>query len=334
MKIWILPPGVTTADGLTEQDRPVPIPGPGQVRLRSGAFSINARDRMVLAGPFGRTPDAELVPLSDVAGVIDAVGPDVEGWAVGDRVMTAHVPSWTDGRPGVFGPGAGSFDDPGVAAEQVVVPVGVLVATPAHLDDAEAATLQVAGVTAWNSLFAAHPVQRGQRVLVLGSGGVALAAALVALAAGAEVHAAVRGDADDTRWEALGATSVMSTDSAGWGGRFAAATGGADKIVNAVGPGLLGECLDALAPGGEVAVPGLVAMQSAPLDPLALIGKQVSVRGVAVGSVGMHRELSAFVAEHALRPVIDTRIAFDRLPDAYAALDGPGLFGKVVIEVA
>ena len=334
MKSWTLPADATTADELVLADVPLPEPGPGQVRLRARGLSINARDRMVLAGPFGRLAGADLVPLSDVAGEIDAVGQGVGTWAVGDRVTTAHVSSWTDGLPVLFGPGPGSLDDPGVAAEHVLVSADVLVRTPAHLDDAEAATLQVAGVTAWNSLFGAHPATAGQRVLVLGSGGVAVAAAQLALAAGAEVHAAVRGSTDDPRWTAIGTTSVLSTDDPGWGQRFADATGGAHKIVNAVGPGLVPECLDAAAPGAEVAVPGLLAMQPQPLDALTLISKQASVRGVAVGSIAMHRRLSEFVARHELHPVIDTRIAFDRLPDAYAALERPDVFGKVVIDVA
>lgn len=334
MRTWILPAGVTSADGLLLVEASLPDPAPGQVRLRARVLSLNARDRMVLAGPFGRLPDRDLVPLSDVAGEIDALGAGVEGWSVGDRAMTAHVPSWPDGKPPVFGPGRGSLDDPGVAAEYLLVDAGCLVRTPDGLDDREAATLQVAGVTAWNSLFGAHEVQAGQKVLVLGSGGVALAAAQISAAAGAEVHAAVRGATDDPRWTALGVVGVISTDTPGWGRRFAESSGGADKIVNSVGPGLLPECLEAVAAGGEIAVPGLLAMQSPPLDALALIGKQVSIRGVAVGSVAMHHELAAFVAEHELHPVIDARLPFDRLPEAYAALDREGLFGKVVVDVA
>jgi NADPH:quinone reductase-like Zn-dependent oxidoreductase len=246
MKRWILPAAATTAGELVCEDVPAPAPGPGQVRITVNALSINARDQMILAGPFGRTPGHDLVPLSGVAGVIDEVGDGVDGWSVGDRVMTAHVPSWQDGPAPLFGPGPGSFQDEGVAAEQVITGPAALVASPPGLDDAEASTLQVAGVTAWNSLFGWHPVQAGQRVVVLGSGGVSVFAAQLAVAAGAHVTAAVRANAGDPRWAGAGVTDVVTTAS-GWGESFLRSAGGADKVVDAVGPGMVPESLAACA---------------------------------------------------------------------------------------
>ena len=332
MKRWTLPAGATTADQLVCEDAPVPEPGPHQVRITVNALSINARDQMILAGPFGRTPGRDLVPLSDVAGVIDALGDAVEGWSIGDRVMTAHVPGWQDGPAPTFGPGAGSFEDDGVAAEQVVVDAAALVATPAILSDLEASTLQVAGVTAWNSLFGRHPVQAGQRVVVLGSGGVSVFAAQLAIAAGAHVTAAVRANTGDPRWAAVGVTDVITT-ATGWGRRFSESTPGADKVVDAVGPGMVPESLAALRGGGEVAVPGLIDLTNPVLDFMGMIAKQASVRGVAVGSAGMHRDLAAFVQKHGIHPVIERTVAFADLPEAYRGRSTAGVFGKTVIIV-
>ena len=336
MKRWTLPAEATGEDDVVLDDVAVPQPGPGQARLRVSALSINARDRMILGGPFGRTPGRALVPLSDVAGTIDAVGADVDGWAAGDRVMTAHVPAWQDGRAQTFGVGPGSFEDDGLAAELVVVDAVALIAAPATLTDLEASTLQVAGVTAWNSVFGSHPVAKGDLVVVLGSGGVALFAAQLSLAVGADVIAAVR-DRDLTtddraRWAAIGVTDVVTTEP-GWGSRLAARTGGAAKIVNSVGPGMTQECVDALGSGGEVAVPGLLDLSSPTLDFTAVISKQVSIRGVAVGSAAMHRALAAFLQEHDLHPVIDTVTPFTDLPQAYRRQAAHGIFGKIVISV-
>src|SRR3954466_11678646 len=105
MHRWMLNPGVSSPDGLVLQEVDAPEPGAGQVRIRVTAISLNARDAMILAGPFGRLPEGEVVPLSDVAGVIDAVGAEAGHWSVGDRVMTAHAPQWRDGRPVAFGIG-------------------------------------------------------------------------------------------------------------------------------------------------------------------------------------------------------------------------------------
>lgn len=333
MHRWLLPQNATTADELVLGSASVPDPGAGQVRIAVRGLSINARDKMILAGPFGRIPDTDLVPLSDVAGTIDAVGSNVDGWVAGDRVMTAHAPGWPGGTPVISGIGAGSLGDPGVAAEYIIAPVEALIPTPTHLTDEEASTLQVAGVTAWNSLFGARPIVAGEKVLIIGSGGVSLYAAQLARTAGAEVHAAVRGgEPEDAQWATLGFLSVTDTSEPGWGAKVAEAShGGVDKVVNILGPGAVPECLQALAPGGEVAVPGLMDMSSPEINITDMIGKQTTIRGVAVGSAQMHRDLAAFMEEHNLHPIIDRTMDFRDLPDAYAAMSAPGIFGKIVL---
>ena len=333
MQRWILPAGGTSSQDLTRQTHDVLDPGPGEARIRVRAISINARDGMILAGPFGRTPGQDMVPLSDVAGEIDAVGPEVNDFDVGDRVMTAHVPQWQGGPAPAFGPGPGSFDDPGVAADQIIVDAERLIRSPASLDDVQASTLQVAGVTAWNALFGARPIAAGDLVVVLGSGGVALYAAQLAMATGAEVIAAVRQATDDPRWATLGIADVVSTTEAGWGERLHERTGRAAKVVNSVGANVLAECMAAIGGSGEVALVGLMDLSAHPLNVLDLIGKQSSVRGVAVGSVAMHRDLADFVERHRVEPIIDRRLPFTDLPAAYDAQSAPGLFGKVTIEL-
>ena len=329
---WILPANGTSSTDLYYEEVAAPEPGPGQVRIKVGALSLNARDNMILAGPFGRGED-DIVPLSDAAGTIDALGEDVHSFSVGDVVTVAHVPSWVDGNPPLFGPGAGSTGDPGFAAEQIVVDAGRVVPAPPNLSTAEASTLQVAGVTAWNCLFGAKPIKAGDTVVILGSGGVALFAAQVASSLGARVFAAVRSNADDPRWSELGVTGVINTNE-GWGQRMAERTGGVTKVANTVGPAITPECLDALAPGGEVALPGLREMEMPALDPGVLIGKQLSVRGVGVGSVAMHRALSKFVAEHNIKPIVHARFPFTELPRAYEALAERGVFGKVLVDLS
>lgn len=332
MKRWSIPADATTTDAIELEEVEVPEPGRGQVRIRVTALAINARDDLILTGPFGRTPGQPLVPLSDVAGRIDAVGAGVTGWAVGDRVMLAHVPSWVDGPPPVFGPGPGSLDDPGFAVEQIVVEADRLIDPPASLDDAEAATLQVAGVTAWNALFGARAVHEGDKVLVVGAGGVSVYAAQLAGALGATVVAAVRHGADDPRWAAIGVTQVVSSLRDGWGASVLESTGGVAKVVNTVGGSLVAESLAALRSGGEVAVPGLYDLSAPVVDVLGMIGAQTTLRGVAVGSVTMHRDLAAFVDKHAIRPVIQRRVSFDVLPQAYSSPSDDSVFGKTVVD--
>ncbi|CAA9425346.1 MAG: Alcohol dehydrogenase [uncultured Quadrisphaera sp.] len=337
MEQWLLPAGVTDAEGLVLREVPVPEPGPGEVRITVRAVSINARDALILAGPFGRAGDRDLVPLSDVAGEIDAVGEGVTQWAVGDRVTDLHFAGWDDGpapddRGGV---GLGADGDDGVLAEQVVLRADRVTRMPANLSFAEASALPVAGVTAWNAVMGRLPVGPGDTVVVIGSGGVALFALQIATAAGARVVAMGRREEQGERLLAMGATDfVNGTTVPGWAAELAGRCGGAAKVVNTIGMRAVGACLPALAGGGEVAVVGLVEHGSATLDGDALLGRELVVRGVSVGSHRMHRDLVALVEREHLRPVIDRTFPFSKAPEAFRAQAGGGLFGKLVIEVA
>ena len=331
MKQWMMPANATTADELLFEDAAIPEPGDGEVRIRVDALSLNARDTLILAGPFGRLPGVDVVPMSDVAGTIDALGSGVTGWSVGDKVTRVHAPEWTDGLPVPFGVGAGSMDDQGAAAEYLVLPEDTLVAAPSNLDAAEASTLQVAGVTAWNALFEGKPIGADDKVLVLGSGGVALYALQLARAIGAEVYVGVRHGMDDPRWAELGAAGVVDTTSETWPSDVVRLSGGVTKVINSVGSGIINECLGALEGGGEVAVLGLYDQNPPQLDMMALIGKQASVRGVAVGSGKMHRDLTAFIEEHDIKPIIDRSYPFSSLADAFSEFGSHSVFGKVVI---
>jgi len=335
MKRWILPADATDAGELVLQEAAKPVPGPGEVRIRVRAISLNYRDQLVLKGPFGRLPGRDLVPLSDVAGEIDAVGPHVEQWAVGERVTDLHVLDWPGGRPpAAMGLGLGALDEDGVLAEYVVLPAERVVKAPAHLGFAESATLPVAALTAWNALFGDHPVTAGSRVLVIGRGGVSLFALQLARAVGARVHAAVRDDEGGERLLALGADAyVNSLTTANWGQRVFELSGGVDKVVDTVGAAILPHALAALAPGGEIASLGLFDVAGPPLDSYALLAKQAVIRGVAVGSTAMHHDLVTFTQTHQLQPVISHRIGFDHAPDAYHVQASPKVFGKVVIEL-
>ena len=175
MQRWILGPDVTEAGGLLLEDAAMPEPGPGEIRVRVQAASLNARDLMILAGPFGRLPGRAVVPGSDVAGRIDKVGSGVEGWAIDDRVVDLHFRGWVSGPPlPGLKLGLGALDEDGVLAEFIVLPADRIGRVPVALTDAEAATLPCAAVTAWNALHGDHPITAGSRVLILGTGSVSL----------------------------------------------------------------------------------------------------------------------------------------------------------------
>lgn len=335
MRRWKLPAAATSAEALVLEEVPTPEPGPGEVRIRVRALSINARDQMIVGeGPFGRLPGRDLVPLSDVAGEVDAVGADVESLTIGDRVTNLHFLGWEDGAaPDGLGLGVGALEEDGMLSEWVVLPAARVTRAPSHFDHAEAATLPVAGVTAWNALFADHPVSSGDTVLTIGSGGVSLFALQLARAVGATVYVGVQRDTKGGELVALGAQAILSTAEPGWGDQALTLSGGVTKVVNTVGASILDDALTTLATGGEVALLGLRDLEPVAVDVIPMLAKSAVLRGISVGSNRMHRDLVAFLEKHDTHPVVHRCFAFDEAPAAFVAQADRDILGKIVIEL-
>ncbi len=333
MRRWILKAGVTDLSGLVMENVPLPEPGPGEVRVRVHAVSLNARDQLILQGVFGRISGRDLVPISDGAGEVDALGPGVNQWAVGDRVTSLYF-DWQKGpvRPGL-GTGLGSGEEDGLLAEYVVLPARRVVRAPASLDHAEAATLPCAGLTAWNALFHEHPITAASKVLVLGTGGVSIFALILARAVGAEVFATTSQGSKVQRLIELGAVDVTNyKTSPHWGDVIFNKTGGVDKVVDAAGT--INESLEALGYGGEIVLMGLKASSDGPPPAFAMMSKNAVIRGTSVGSAEMFVALAQMLDAHMLKPPIDRRFRFEDAQDAYRAQSSPELFGKIVIDLA
>jgi NADPH:quinone reductase-like Zn-dependent oxidoreductase len=148
MKVYELQ-GPSGVEGMALVERPTPSAGPGEALVRLTAASINYRDLLTVRGGYGSRQKFPLVPLSDGAGVVEAVGAGVSAFKPGDRVVGAFFENWLAGEPSedklrcALG---GSVD--GVLAQYRVFPASALVKTPGHLSDVEAAALPCAGVTA------------------------------------------------------------------------------------------------------------------------------------------------------------------------------------------
>lgn len=336
MRQWILKAGASGPDALELRDVAVPEPGPGQVRVRVRAASLNRRDQFVLSDPNYRAACRDLVPVSDGAGEVDALGEGVEAWSVGDRVVSLYFRGWVNGPPHAdMGEGLGSLDEDGMLAEHVILPASRIARAPASLDHGQAATLPCAALTAWNALHGDHPVGRGSTVIVLGSGGVSLFSLLLARAAGARVLATTSREDRRHQLSALGASDDVLDyrTTPQWGHAVFERTGGVDRVVDALGWGELGQSLAALRPGGEVAVMGLFSSAGDPPDPALLLGRALVVRGIAVGNAQDYAAMSAFIDAHQVQPPIARIFAFDDAREAYAAQESGELFGKVVITL-
>ena len=325
-------------DGLRLDVSELPLPGPGEVRVAVRAASLGYREAMILEGRYVLPVRDGGIPLAEGVGVVSATGPDVAGPPAGTRVLVAAFPRWQDGpfSLDVIDQIGGSLD--GMLAEHVVVPAAALVEIPddlADLTDAEAATLPVAGLTAWNALTGGRGIHRGDTVLTLGTGGVSLFAVQLAAATGARVIATTGNDARAAVLRELGADVVLNyRDTPDWPAAVRAATGGrgADLVVEVAGT--LESSLAAVALGGEIAVVGFVGGRpAATLDPYSLFTAGATLRPVAVGNRAQLAALVAAVRTHRIRPVLDRTFPFDDAPEAFRHYLGGAAFGKVVITI-
>lgn len=318
-------------------ERPKPEPGRGQVLVRVRAASLNYRDILIVTGryPFAVNP-RNLIPLSDGAGEVVAVGPGVRRFTGGERVAGIFSQSWLGGEQvaDAWETALGGAVD-GVLAEYVVLDEDGLVRLPDHLSYEEGATLPCAAVTAWNALYGLKPLRAGETVLTLGTGGVSIFAIQFARAAGARVIATSSSDAKLERAFACGAHEGINYRShPDWEREVRRLTGGVgvDHVVEVGGTGTLPRSIASTCPGGHIGLIGLLA-EGAAIDPLAILGASCTVRGVMVGSREMFEAMNRAIALHAIRPVIDRVFPFDEAGAALAYLAEGAHVGKVVIRI-
>jgi NADPH:quinone reductase-like Zn-dependent oxidoreductase len=333
-KAWFVA-GRFGLDALTLGERPTPVPGPHQVLVRVRAAALNYRDLRVVDGTYAPDQPLPLVPVSDGAGEVVALGAGVTRVQVGDRVAGAFAQRWIAGEPPSSLIGGSTLGAPrdGVLAEHVVLDEDGTVRIPDHLDWAEAATLPIAGVTAWNALAGVVP---GATVVVQGTGGVAVFAVQLAKAAGARVIVTSRSDDKLERVRALGADDLVNSErTPAWHQRVLALTGGAGAdIVVEIGGASLDRSVDALRAGGRIALIGLLGGATAALPVIPALVKRARIHGIQVGSRDDFEALNRAVAHHRLRPVIDRTVPFDQAPAAFRALAEARHVGKIVIAGA
>jgi NADPH:quinone reductase-like Zn-dependent oxidoreductase len=323
-------------DGIVLRPSEDPRPATKEILLRVRASSLNYRDLMVLKGGSRGPTKLGVVPLSDGAGEVAAMGAGVTRVKVGDRVAGCFHPRWFGGpiSPDYLTDRLGANLD-GMLAESAVLSEEALVHVPSHLSFEEAASLPCAAVTAWVALTGQRRVTAGDTVLTQGSGGVSVFALQLARLLGARVIATTSTPEKAERLKALGASEVINyTETPDWDEKARELTDGCgvDCVVEIGGPGTIAMSLKALAVGGHVSLIGAsLSLSGIGLNPLLLTGRGITLDSISVGSRTDFEAMNRAIAMHSLRPVIDRTFSFAEAKEAYRHFEGRGHFGKVVI---
>jgi NADPH:quinone reductase-like Zn-dependent oxidoreductase len=255
---------------------------------------------------------------------------------VGDRACPCFHQDWIAGSPDLerltrtLG---GPVD--GTMADLMCLPESGIVRAPAHLTDEEAATLPCAALTAWSALVTYDSLGPGSRVLVQGTGGVALFATQFAKLFGAHVTVISSSDAKLARAKTLGADiGVNYTTTPEWSKAGREITGGRgfDHIVELGGEKTLPQSLRAIRPGGTLSMIGVLSGSSlaAPLG--LVVTRHVRLQGITVGHRDSFEAMVRALDQHKLKPMIDRVFEFAELKDAMAYLKSGAHYGKVCIR--
>jgi NADPH:quinone reductase-like Zn-dependent oxidoreductase len=323
-------------ENLRMAELPEPVPGPHEAVVRVRACSLNYRDLLVSKGAYGRAVKPPITPLSDGAGEVIAVGPNVSRVKPGDRVCGIFMQRWIAGPPdddAAASAMGGAID--GMLSEQVCLNEEGLVHFPEHLSFEEAATLPCAAVTAWNALFRSGGLKPGETVLLQGSGGVSIFALQFCAMAGARVICTSSSDEKLRRLREMGATGLVNyKTNPDWDKPARDFTDGigVDHIIEVGGAGTLPRSVKAVRRGGHIALIGVLG-GGGEFDPRPILVKSIRLQGIYVGSREMFVEMNRAISNSGLRPVVDRVYPFEDVAAAFTYMESAAHFGKICVRI-
>ncbi len=312
-------------------DAPIPEPAAGEALVRIKAATLNFRDIIMAKALIpGIAKEPDLVPLSCSAGEVVAVGEGVSRFAVGDRVTPIFSLGWIRGEQTSYEMLGGSVD--GVARQYATFPAESLCRIPDELGDLEGATLTCAALTSWSALTAFRPTAAGEWILAHGTGGVSIAALQLAKAMGAKVAITSSSDAKLARARSYGAdVTVNYKTTPNWADAVRDAVGGNNiaNVIDTVGKVQFKDNASLLADGGQLSAIGMLGSDFS----WTAENPGVNLAPIGVGNRDQHEAMTAFIAQHDIKPVVDVVYDLDRIQDAYRHLESGQFFGKVGVNL-
>ncbi|MBD0380477.1 zinc-dependent alcohol dehydrogenase family protein [Paenibacillus sedimenti] len=324
-------------DQLKAAERPMPVPGRGEVLIKMRAVSLNSRDLGVIDGFYNPNLRMPFIPISDGVGEVVALGEQVSRFKTGDRVSGIFTQSWISGEPTQenWVSTLGSPLD-GLLAEYAVLPEQGLVLVPNLLTDEEASALPCAGVTAWHAVVEEGKIKAGETVIVQGTGGVSLFALQFAKLHGATVIVTSSSDDKLERAKGLGADfGINYKQTPDWNKIVLEQTNGrgADHIVDLGGSATLNRSISALRVGGQISmVGGLSGFRVEGFDIIPAILRKARLQAINVGSRDMFETMNRAIEQSGLRPIIDCIFPFEHAIDALHYMTKGSHFGKICIK--
>ncbi|MEI4484992.1 NAD(P)H-quinone oxidoreductase [Frigidibacter sp. MR17.14] len=303
-------------------ERPLPVPGAGEVLIRVAWAGVNRPDALQRAGSYAPPPGASDLPGLEASGHVAALGPGVGELSVGAPVCALL-------------PGGGY-------AEYVVTPAAHVLPVPAGLGLREAACLPETFFTVWSNVFTRGRLTAGERFLVHGgSSGIGTTAIQLAQAFGARVFATAGSDEKCAACARLGATAINYREADFV--KVLKAEGGADLILDMVGGSYIPRNIKALADDGRLVMIAFLEAPVAELNFAQIMARRLSVTGSTLRpqSVLAKARIAAELREKVwplleagrIAPVMDSDFALEEAAAAHARMEGSGHIGKIVLRV-
>jgi len=318
------------------QPRPLKL---NEVLVKVHAVSVQFRDMLIIKGMYGLPVKENLIPGSDMAGEVVAVGEDITRWKAGDRVVCNFALDFLAGDltdEAIATSLGGPID--GVLAEYKIVPAHALLQIPEHLSYEEASTLPCAAITAYSALMGLRPLKGGETVLIQGTGGVSIFGLQFAVASGATVIVTSSSDEKLEFARKLGAKHLINyKKTPNWDEEVMKITKGrgVDHVVEVGGAGTMSKSMNCVRVMGFIYLIGFVSGNGDYSD-LILKGilKAINFVGVQIGSKAQFEDMNRLIEANGIKPVVDKVFSFEQAPDAFAYLEKQQHVGKIVIKVS